>query len=131
MMTDRSSEGGASAIDFEVLEDLARDAGADAMPTLIASFVRDCTRREAEISAAADAKDLETLEAQSHALTSSARTFGALILADLTRAIEDACRQGWADDAFARAAVLPDVVADARRIMLSESERYGALGPQD
>lgn len=130
-MADRQSESAASAIALDVLEELARDAGAEAMPALIASFVRDCMQREAEIAAAVESKDLALLEAQSHALTSSARTFGALVLADVTSAIEDACRKGWADDAFSRAAILPEIATAARQAMAEQSERYAAGGPHE
>jgi len=101
------------------------------MPALIASFMRDCARREAEIAAAVEGKDLASLELQSHALTSSAQTFGASALADLTRAIENACRRDWAEDAFSRAAILPDVAAAARLAMMAQSEHYASAGSDD
>ena len=130
-MTERQSDAGSPAIDLRVLQDLARDAGPEAMPVLIASFVRDCAKREAEIVAAIKSKDLEALEAQSHALTSSARTFGAPVLADLTRAIEDACRNGWGDDALSRAEILPEVVTAVRQAMTEVSNRFRAADPDE
>lgn len=129
--TDRNAAGDAPAIDLDTLENLARDAGAEAMPALIASFIRDCGRREAEITAAVMAKDLIALEAQTHAMTSSAQTFGALALADLTRAIENDCRNGWAEDALSRATILSDVSTAARQAMEAHRVRFSANAPDE
>ncbi len=123
-MTDWQPASGSSAIDLSVLEELARDAGAESLSELTDSFMRDCARREAEI----EAEDMATLEAQSHALTSTARTFGVLALADLTHAVEVACRQGSADDALSRAAILPDVAAAGRQAITEQAKRYAASG---
>ncbi len=131
MTTDLNADGDSPAIDLDTLENLARDAGAEAMSAVIASFIRDRARRETEIAAAVKAKDLITLEAQSHALTSSAQTFGALALADLTRAIENECRNGWAEEALSRAAILPDVSTAVRQAMEAQSERFSAHGPDE
>jgi len=123
-MTDRQPENGSSAIDINVLENLARDAGTEAMSALIASFTRDCEKRELEIAAAVESEDLALLEAESHALAGAAQTFGALILATLTRAIEEACRQGRSKDAFSHAATLPGAASAARHAIAVESRRY-------
>ena len=123
-MTGRSTDSGAPVIDLETLENLARDAGAEAMPSLLASFVRDCTKRETEIIAATERKDLITLEAQSHALTSSAQTFGALTLADLTRRIERSCQDGFAETALSQAADVPELAAAVRLEMTAQINRF-------
>ena len=131
MMADEQSYRPSAAIDPNIIEALARDAGVDAMPALIASFVRDCAQREAKISAAVELEDMAILELESHALSSSAQTFGAVSLAEIARAIEQDCRNGWLDDALSRAAALPAVASAARRAIEAESARFAEMDTEE
>ena len=113
-------------LDTTILDSVARDAGVESMPDLIDAFARDCMRREQRISTAHTARDFESIEQEAHALVSSARTFGALALANLARKVESACEERRYDDAIAGAKDLLRLAVAAREALQKQRGRYVA-----
>ena len=116
-------------LDTTILESVARDAGIEAMPDLIDAFARDCIRREQRLSTAQAARDFESIEHEAHALVSSARTFGAIGLANVAQNVESACQEHRHDDAIAGAKDLLRRASVARQALQEQRDHYiAALG---
>lgn len=113
-------------LDATILDTVARDAGAEAMPALIDAFSRDSIRREERLSAATETGDFAMIEQEAHALVSSARTFGATAMADLARIVEMACEDRRHDDAIASAKKLLRLAITARGALMAQRGRYVA-----
>lgn len=110
-------------LDPETLSILASELQADAAPglmeSLVQTFIRDAEARSGRIADAAGAYDLQGLEHESHALGSSAATFGAMALHHLARAIEAAC-QGRDVDKAVGLSVGMDAAVSAAAAALSD-----------
>ena len=113
-------------LDTTILEAVARDAGVESMPDLIDAFARDCKRREQRLSTAQAARDFESIEHEAHALVSSARTFGAVALANLAQNVESACQEHRHDDAIAGAEALLRRASVARQALQEKRDHYVA-----
>ncbi len=84
-------------IDRAVLEQLAADTSPALIPTLIEEFHSETVRRLERMEAAAICADLVSLQRDTHALKSSAGTFGARNLQQLAADLEAACSNGMLD----------------------------------
>ena len=98
-------------LDITSLGRLAADTDPAVLPDLIRSFLADAGARREKILEATRRRDLETLEQETHALGSSAFTFGALRVHDLAREVEAACRQKDRARALRLAEALPEAIA--------------------
>jgi len=119
--------GGAPAIfDRDVLEDLSRHVG-DHVDGLIDSVQKRLAAAGAELGEAVAAADLNAVSSLAHSLKSVAGTFGASRLSATCQQLEDAAREGRADES----AELISRVADecdqsAQAIALWREERRPA-----
>lgn len=113
-------------LDTTILDSVAHDAGVESMPDLIDAFVRDCMRRERRLSTAQAARDFESIEHEAHALVSSARTFGAIGLANVAQNVESACQEHRHDDAIAGAENLLRRAIVARQALQERRDYYVA-----
>jgi PAS domain S-box-containing protein len=80
-------------VSLDALRDIASHTRPAVMPRLIDGFLADSRERIDRLLKAADADDFAQLEAEAHALVSSAGTFGALALAQDLQSIEMECKQ--------------------------------------
>jgi len=81
-------------LDRTAIDQLARDAGSEALPSMFRTFIDEMTERVKKMSAALEGRDFELLGSQSHALKSSAATFGFPQVATLATLINDANHDG-------------------------------------
>ena len=82
-----------SPVDFAQLEQLARDTDPEMVPQLLAVFLEDAYHRVELIAGAIAADDYPVITAETHALGSSAATFGLPGIFNLARACEQALRE--------------------------------------
>ena len=85
-----------SAVDEAVLRALLDDMGGDVevVKELVQSYLEEAPRLLAEARTALTAGDAPTLQRAVHTLKSTSATFGALALAESSKAIEQAARAG-------------------------------------
>lgn len=100
-------------IDKEIIERLIEDATLELCPRMVGVFIKEARKRCYQIGKAAERGDKETLEHESHALKSSASTFGAKRLYYAMREIEMACKQDQLPEAVQLAAVIPNLVRES------------------
>jgi HPt (histidine-containing phosphotransfer) domain-containing protein len=89
----------APIIDDQVLDDLRASVGGDDafVAELAATYVSEGAGHISEIEAAAGAADLEAIVRPAHSLKSSSASLGAARLAQISREIEFAGREGRAE----------------------------------
>lgn len=95
-----AQEPGALLVDEQVLKKLAADTAPELIPDLVAAFIEDSAVRLKTVIVARQARDLQTLEAETHTLGSCAGSFGAMQLYHLSRHIEALCRSGESEEAL-------------------------------
>jgi signal transduction histidine kinase/DNA-binding NarL/FixJ family response regulator/HPt (histidine-containing phosphotransfer) domain-containing protein len=96
-----SGENGRAGVDQEYVQLLLESLGAEKVCELIGELRRHaCPQRDRLLEARARA-DLGEMRAAAHALTGMAANLGLTALAELTGAIEEACRQGRIGEAAA------------------------------
>jgi HPt (histidine-containing phosphotransfer) domain-containing protein len=85
-----------SAVDEGVLRALLDDMGGDAevVKELVQSYLEEAPRLLAEARAALAAGDAATVQRAVHTLKSTSATFGAMALAESSKALEHAARGG-------------------------------------
>jgi len=101
------SEAGGGVIDtraLQALRALQRPGRPDLVGRVIGLFHSDAPRLMAEMRAAADARDVDTLRRAAHTLKSTAANLGATVLSARCREIEELVRAGDATTAGARLA---------------------------
>jgi CheY-like chemotaxis protein/HPt (histidine-containing phosphotransfer) domain-containing protein len=99
--TARSGESARAGVDQEYVRLLLESLGAEKVCELIGELRRHaCPQRDRLLEARARA-DLGEMRAAAHALTGMAANLGLTALAELTGAIEEACRQGRIGEAAA------------------------------
>lgn len=107
-----ASEGGA-AMSASLLEQLEQDVGPALFGDLLRRFGVELEARCARMSQAAADGDGATLERESHALKSAARSYGASAVADVAAAIEAYARDGRASAAAVLVQTLPELARAA------------------
>lgn len=112
-------EGTDPMIDRTILEALEADTGRDLLPELIDTFVVHAEERVARVTRALPDGRIDDIAAESHALRSSAATFGAEEVRRLSADIEDHCKQGNHD-------ALPSLVADLDTAMRQSKAAFEA-----
>lgn len=85
-----------AAVDEGILRALLEDMGGDVevVKELIQSYLGEAPRLLAEAKQALAAKDAATVQRAVHTLKSTSATFGAMTLAEASKAIEQAARGG-------------------------------------
>jgi signal transduction histidine kinase/CheY-like chemotaxis protein len=83
-----SDEHGGSRLDFAMIQELVRDAGATAAAMLLRTFLTECTARLDGVHQAAAAGDDSSLRRHAHTLASTARLVGGIAVHDLARSAE-------------------------------------------
>jgi PAS domain S-box-containing protein len=81
-------------IDNHILAELAHDVTEEMMPEMIDLFIAETDKRLKRVVLAGQRKDLAQIALESHALKSSAATFGAVHLATKISQLETECLQG-------------------------------------
>jgi len=84
-------------LDISTLEQLARDTSPELLPRMLAAFRTEAASRVQAISEHLTPPAVEQLQREAHSLKSSAGTFGAFDLQQLTLEMELACRNGQLD----------------------------------
>jgi PAS domain S-box-containing protein len=90
-------------IDFSILELLKQETSSEVFPNLINAFLEQGEKRVKAIGHSIETLDFELLENEIHALKSESATFGATVLADLTKEINLLCKQDNEKQAFKEA----------------------------
>ncbi len=106
-------------IDAAAFESLARDAGVDAMPALVAMIQSETEQRVERMQQAYAEGDAQQLVMEAHTLKSSVGTYGAARLQRLAEQIEAQAKSGQLDEGAALMAQLPDL---SHRSMLAMVE---------
>ncbi len=96
----------------------------DALTELTEAFLEEAPLRIAEAHAGVDAADSVLTGRAAHTLKSNALTFGADRLADLSRQLEDAARNGDMEFAGALAAGLDDEWDRTRPLVVELRDRH-------
>jgi PAS domain S-box-containing protein len=86
--------GSLSVIDGDALVALGEDTSPDLVPRMVEVFVEELRSRAASIMDGLEINDPKRLASEAHALKSSAATYGARIIADHARRIDQACKDG-------------------------------------
>ncbi|AIU66724.1 response regulator [Vibrio coralliilyticus] len=87
-------------VDEEVLEQMIEDTSADVLPMLIDHYIEESNERLRKIYQAMEDRDKETLEFESHTLSSSSLALGNRVLSNLARKIECMCLENHEQQAF-------------------------------
>ena len=88
-------------IDNHILEELAQDVTVEMMPEMINLFITETDKRLKRVVLAGQRKDLVQIALESHAIKSSAATFGAVHLATKISQLETECLQGNMNNSLA------------------------------
>lgn len=88
-------------MDIGVLLSMEQETSRDLVNEIIGIFIRETGEHIAALCKAGEAADTTAIVAEAHAITSSAGTFGALQLQDLSRTVEVLGRQGNQTEAIA------------------------------
>ena len=104
-------------IDGARLQDLAQIITPAALRELFHTWIANTTDSVERIDGLARVRDAAGLVEEAHKLAGSAGNFGALRLAALARALEEACRAGSVADAEDKAAAIRRVHAETERIV--------------
>ncbi len=81
-------------IDNHILQELANDVSEEMMPEMITLFISETEKRLKIITSAAHRQDLMSIAMESHALKSTAATYGAVHLTTLFTQLESQSKQG-------------------------------------
>ncbi|OQW93934.1 MAG: hypothetical protein BWK79_08530 [Beggiatoa sp. IS2] len=100
-------------LDLVILERLIEDATLELLPQMICVFIKEANNRCQQIAKAVAMGNIEQLEHESHALKSSASTFGAKRLYYATREIELVCKQKQLPLVPELARVIPGLVRES------------------
>ncbi|MCW2245313.1 PAS domain S-box-containing protein [Azospirillum fermentarium] len=100
----------AERLDTHVLKQLTDDLDAALLAEVLHQFMEETRIRARRI---AETDDPKLLARDAHTLKSTAATFGATVLSAKARALEDACRNGPADEVERLRARIPDLVESA------------------
>lgn len=95
-----------SFVDREVLEKLAQDTRPEMVPELAGIFIEDARQRLKRIQEACQSSDIDSLKQETHALGSSAGSFGLMRLHRLARLTEHKCHETPAEEALTAAGQL-------------------------
>ncbi len=109
-------------LDDNALERLARDAGKEMLPMLVAVFCKEA-RGKAQILSEMTCHQYSEIEALAHSMKSSSATYGALGMNLACVAVENACRQG---DLAALTLLKPELVQLTRATIASLEIKYPA-----
>jgi CheY-like chemotaxis protein len=108
--TTQASGDQSKLIDEKALQTLGEDTSPDLVPRMIEVFVDELRMRASSIQAGIDGSDVARLAKEAHALKSSAATYGAIVVAETARRVDQACKDGDRTQAMTQAQALLDSV---------------------
>ena len=115
---DTDDQGGhTSFIDHIALQNLADDTSPELVPRMAQIFVTELRDRAQQLHSGAERNDWSCLAAQAHALKSSGATYGAVVIADHARALDEACKAGEHQTAMTHTQLLLAAVEPSIREM--------------
>lgn len=112
---------GLPVIDWSALDRLAEQTDPSILPSLVATYLTEVGNRRIRMADGLSRRDWNVLEREAHALKSASHSFGAVRLAELLEAIEQACVRGDTESAAALAATLPGIVDAVTRALAARS----------
>ncbi|CCN45767.1 putative Signal transduction histidine kinase SypF [Vibrio nigripulchritudo MADA3029] len=118
------NDDGATLVDEEVIQQIIRDTDASVLPELIEFYLQESKDRVSHLMEAANTRNIEALEFESHTLGSSSVTLGNQRLSKHARKIEMLCVEKKVEEALECAAALPRV-ADLSFAALRERSARG------
>jgi HPt (histidine-containing phosphotransfer) domain-containing protein len=113
-------------MDLHTLSGLEHETSRKLLAEIIAIFIRETGERMAALREAAKQQDLAAIVAESHAIKSSAGTFGALLLQETANRVEMLGRQGKQVEAIALIDSVEEVTQ--RTVQLYTSHYPGTAG---
>ena len=108
-----NSNNDAPLVNETVLQQLVKDTSADVVPELLKLYIDDARQRLNKIKTAAQGKDLNTLEFETHTLGSSAGAHGNTKVYNLARHIEQLCQARDEAQALKEAAELLNIAENS------------------
>ena len=111
-------------MDIGVLVCMEQETSRDLMNEIISIFIRETGEHLAALGKAGEAADTTAIVAEAHAIKSSAGTFGALQLQDVSRTVEVLGRQGNQAEAIAAIEAVEEV---AKKTIQLYSSRFSAV----
>jgi len=125
-ITDKADDDNSGLMDLHTLTGLEQETSAELLAEIIAIFTRETGERMTALREAAKQQDLEAIVAESHAIKSSAGTFGALLLHEAANRVEVLGRQGKQVEAIALIDSVEEVTQ--RTVQLYTSHYPGTAG---
>lgn len=116
-------------LDESTLQQIIKDTNAGLLPLLIDHYVEETRTHQANIRSATDEKALDALKFEVHKLISSSLALGNTALSALARTIEIECRNEQAEQAYALARELDELVNDSLQALI-ERKALGFTDPE-
>lgn len=119
-------------VDARLFDELAGQVEREAFPALVRSFINEIRTRGDGLAEAAGLGDIDRTDIEAHTLRSSARTFGAVALAELATEIETAVAEEKMAVALKLAKRAPEIAAltiEAMHLLPSMPRLGGAVSP--
>ncbi|ENK0806645.1 response regulator [Vibrio fluvialis] len=115
-------------LDESTLQQIIKDTNAELLPLLIDHYVEETRGHQDNIRSATAQEALDELKFEVHKLISSSLALGNTALSNLARAIELECRNGEAEQAYALARELDELINDSLQALL-ERKALGFQAP--
>lgn len=115
-------------LDESTLQQIIKDTNAELLPLLIDHYVEETRGHQENIRSATAQEALDELKFEVHKLISSSLALGNTALSNLARAIELECRNGEAEQAYALARELDELINDSLQALL-ERKALGFQAP--
>lgn len=112
-----ATDGHTAYIDDIALQNLADDTSIELVPRMAQVFITELRDRADRLRSGAEHSDLSRLAAEAHALKSSGATYGAVVIANHARRIDEACKSGDHETAMEHASALLAAVEPSIRAM--------------
>ena len=109
-------------VDLEVLANLERDASGTPLKDMLSIFVDEIAQRCRAVQAAVEQTDIVTIEQETHAIKSSAGTFGTTALAELATHVNQLCKAGEGAKALEQAMGLGELATRSMESLASHFE---------
>lgn len=115
-------------LDESTLQQIIKDTNAELLPLLIDHYVEETRGHQDNIRSATAQEALDELKFEVHKLISSSLALGNTALSNLARAIELECRNGEAEQAYALARELDELINNSLQALL-ERKALGFQAP--
>ena len=125
LITIRQQGSSENGLDAEVLKELEREVGEDAMKRAMLAFGTELREHQTSLGRAQDEQDLRTFEKVCHSLVGSASALGAMELARLANELEAGCKAQHATQSITRTTELLTAIGQAQAAI---GEKFGMSG---